>query len=84
MLFRSLAWIQFHVIRPKGVESLLEVVQVVVLPHALYQHVVHVNLHIPPNLMCEHFVHLPLMCGTRILVSKRHHYVAEETLVGDK
>ena len=33
---RTLVWIQFHVVRPKGVEGLLEVAQVVVLLYAFY------------------------------------------------
>ena len=56
----------------------------VVLLYAFYQHVVQVNLHIPLNLMCEHFVHQPLIHGTRVLKSERHDFVVEETLVGDK
>lgn len=79
-----LVWIQFHVIRSKGVKGLLEVTQVVTLPCAFYQHVIHINLHIPPNLMCEHFIHQSLVCGSHVLKSERHQFVAEESLAGDK
>jgi len=56
----------------------------IILLKALYQHVVHVNLHIPLNLMCEHFVHQSLICGARILEPEQHHIIEEETLVGNK
>ena len=56
----------------------------VVLLYAFYQHVVHVNLHIPPNLICEHFVHQLLIRGSRVLESERHYFVTKETLAGDK
>ena len=56
----------------------------VVLPYAFYQHVVHINLHIPPNLMCEHFVHQPLICDSYVLESEMYYFITEETLAGDK
>ena len=80
----KLVWIQFHVVRPQGAEGLLEVAQVVVLPYAFYQYVVHVNLHIPSNLMHEHPVHQPLVRGASILEFERHHFVAKEPLAGNK
>ena len=39
----------------------------IILLQALYQFVVHLNLHIPPNLICEYFVHQSLICGTCVL-----------------
>ena len=65
-------------------EGLLKVAQMIVLLQALYQHVVYVNLHIPPNLMCEHFVHQSLICGTYVLEPKWHHILAEEILASNK
>ena len=56
----------------------------VILPYAFYQHVIHINLHIPPNLMCEHFVHQPLIRSTRVLEPERHYFVVKETLASDK
>ena len=55
----------------------------IVLLQALYQHVVYVNLHIPPNLMCEHFVHHSLICGTCVLEPELHHILAEEILASN-
>ena len=80
----TLVWIQLHVVRSKGVEGLSKVAQVVVHPCAFYQHVIHVNLHIPSNLVCEHSVHQPLVHGSRVLKSERHHFVAEESVASDK
>ena len=75
---------QFHVARPKVVERLLEVAQVVVLLYAFYQHVIHLNLHISTNMVCRHSVHQPLVRGFCVLESERHHFIAEESLAGDK
>ena len=52
------------------------------LPSALYQHVIHIDLDIPPNLLREHFVHESLIrcaCG---LQTEGHHLVTEEALAG--
>ena len=56
----------------------------IVLLQALYQHVVYVNLHIPLNLMCEHFVHHSLICGACVLEPELHHILAEEILASNK
>ena len=56
----------------------------VILSNTFYQHVVYINLNVPPNLICEHLIHQPLICGSRILESERHYFVAEETLAGDE
>ena len=80
----TLAWVQFHVIRLEGVKGLLKIVQVVILPYTLYQHVIHVNFHIPPNMMCEHFVHQPLIRSTCVLEPEWHHFVTEKALAGDE
>ena len=56
----------------------------VILLYAFHQHVVHVDLHIPLNLMHEHFVYQSLIRGARVLESEWHHPLAKETLVGDK
>ena len=54
---RVLAWVQLHVVRPKGVECLLKVAKVVALVHALHQHVVDIDLYVPAELAREHLVH---------------------------
>ena len=56
----------------------------VILPNAFYQHVVYVDLNIPPNLMCEHLVYQPLIRGLCVLESKRHYFVTKGTLAGDE
>ena len=56
----------------------------VLLPSTLHQHVVDVDLNIPPNLVREHFVHEPLICRACILEAKRHHFVTEEALAGNE
>ena len=56
----------------------------VLLPSTLHQHVVNVDLNIPPNLVREHFVHEPLICHACILEAKRHHFVTEEALAGNE
>ena len=38
-----------------------------ILLHALYKHVIHIYLDVPPNLLDEHFIHKPLVCRPRIL-----------------
>ena len=48
---------------------------------AFYEHVVHVDLNVPPNLMCDHLVHQPLIHGTRILEFEWSYFVVEETLL---
>ena len=51
----------------KGVECFLNVLQMVLFPSALYQHVIDVDLNIPPNLVCKHFVHEPLIRRAYVL-----------------
>ena len=48
---------------------------------SFYEHVVHVDLNVPPNLMCDHLVHQPLIRGTRILEFEWNYFVVEETLL---
>ena len=76
--------IELYVIRAEGIESLLEVIQMVVFPSTFHQHVVYVDLDVPPNLMCKHFVYQPLICRVYVLETERHHFVAEEALAGDE
>ena len=56
----------------------------VILLNVFYQHVVHIDLNVSLDLMREHLVHQPLIYGSRILDSKWHYFVAEETLVSDE
>ena len=56
----------------------------VILLNAFYQHVVHVDLNVSSNLMCEHLVHHPLIRGSCVLESERHYVVVKETLAGDE
>ena len=52
----------------------------VVLLNTFYQHVIYVDLNVPPNLMCEHLVHQLLIRGTCILEFERHYFVAGWTM----
>ena len=56
----------------------------VILVQTLHQHIIHVNLDIPPNLVREHFVHQSLVRCPRVLESERHHLVAKKSLTSDK
>ena len=51
---------------------------------AFHQHVVNVDLDISPNLLCEHFVHKPLICRTLIFKAKGHYFIVEEALAIDE
>ena len=68
----------------KGVECFLNVLQMVLFPSALYQLVIDVDLNIPPNLVCKHFVHEPLIRRAYVLEAERHHFVTEDALVGNE
>ena len=78
------AGIELHVVRVKGVKGFLEIIQMIVLFSAFYQHVVNIDLDISSNIMCEHLVHKHLICCTHVLEAKWHHFVVEETLAGNK
>ena len=56
----------------------------VILLSAFYQHVIHVDLKVHPNLMCKHLVHQPLIRGACVLKSEQHYFVAEKTQAGDE
>ena len=56
----------------------------VILPSAFYQHVIDVDLDIPPDLVREHLVHEPLIRRAYVLEAKWHHFVIEEALIGNK
>ena len=67
-----------------GVEGFPEIIQMIVLTSAFYQHVVNIDLDISSNLMCEHLVHESLICCTYILEAERHHFVTKEALAGNE
>ena len=56
----------------------------VISSNAFFQHVVYVDLDVPPNLMCEHLVHQPLIHGAHVLEFERHYFVVEGTLACDQ
>ena len=76
--------IEFHVVGAKGVKYFLKVLQMVVLPTAFYQHVVDVDLNIPPDLVREHLLHEPLIRRAYVLKAEQHHFVTEEALASNK
>ena len=51
---------------------------------AFYQYIVYVDLNVPPNLMCKHLVHQPLIRGAHVLESEWHYFVADKTLASDE
>jgi len=57
---------------------------VILLFLALDEHVVHIYLYIPPNLLTEHLVYQPLVCGSCVLQAEWHDPVIIEPLASDK
>ena len=51
---------------------------------ALNEHVVHIDLYVPPNLLAKHPIYQSLVCGPRILQTERHNPVAIVSLAGDE
>ena len=49
-----------------------------------YQYIVHIDLDIPPNLMCKHLVYEPLIRCSCVLEAEWHHFVTEKALVDDE
>ena len=56
----------------------------IIFPSTFYQHIINIDLDISSNLVCKHLVHGPLICRTCVFEAKRHYFVAEEALVGNK
>ena len=54
------------------------------LIQALYQHVIHIVFHVPPNLWMEHMVNQPLICCPCVLQTEGHHLITEQALISDK
>ena len=44
------------------------------------KHVIHINFHVPSDLLAEHFIHLPLVGYSYIFQSKGHYLIAIEPL----
>ena len=55
-----------------------------IFPLTFHQHIIHVDLDVPSNLMCKHLVHEPLVHCSCVLETEWHHFIIEETLTGDK
>ena len=56
----------------------------VVFPYAFHQHVVYINLHIPPNLVGKHLVHQSLIRRPCVFESEWHYFVAEKSPTRNK
>jgi hypothetical protein len=52
--------------------------------HALHQHVIHIDLHIPSNLALKHFIHKPLVCCLCVLQTEGHDLVGIQASIGDE
>ena len=55
-----------------------------IFPLTFHQHIIHVDLDVPSNLMCKHLVHEPLVHCSCVLETEWHHFIIEDTLTGDK
>jgi hypothetical protein len=53
-------------------------------PHALHQHIIHVDLHVSAYLLPEHLVDQSLVGSPSILQLERHHLVAVQPPVNDE
>ena len=56
----------------------------VLLFFTLDEHVIHIYLYIPPNLLAEYLIYQSLVRGSRVLQTKSPDSVAIEPLVGDE
>ena len=56
----------------------------VVFSYAFYQHVIYINLHIPPNPVRKHLVHQSLVCRPSVFEFEWHYLVVEESLACNK
>ena len=56
----------------------------IVFLYAFYQHVIYINLHIPPNLVHKHLVHQSLVHHPCVFEFEWHYLVAEEPLACNK
>ena len=56
----------------------------VVFSYAFYQHVIYINLHIPPNPVCKHLVHQSLVRRPSVFEFEWHYLVVEESLACNK
>ena len=56
----------------------------IVFSYAFYQHVIYINLHIPPNLVRKHLVHQSLVHQPSVFESEWHYLVGEEPVACNK
>ena len=56
----------------------------IALSSVFYQHVVDVDLDIPPDLTCKHLVHEPLVCCAGVFKAKWRYFIEEEALASDE
>ena len=68
--------IKLHSIPSQSIERLLEVFKVGFGFFSFYNNVIHIDLHILVYLLIEHLFYQSLVCGTCVLQSKQHDFVA--------
>ena len=62
----------------------MQVMSLVPLVRAFYQHVVYIDFHVPSYLALEYFVHKPLVRCPCILQTEGHDFVTIQASIGDK
>ena len=55
----------------------------VFFPSAFYQHVVDVDLNVPPDLVSKHLIYEPLIRHACVLKVEWHYFVTKKTLAGN-
>ena len=54
------------------------------VPQTFYQHVIHIDFYILPNLWTKHMINQPLISCPRVLQIEGHHLVTKQTLASNE
>jgi hypothetical protein len=73
-----------HLVAPQCVEGFFKICYMICHLYTRNQHVIHIYLHISPDMVSIHFVDQPLVGSFSILEFESHHLVAVQSPVGDK
>jgi hypothetical protein len=76
--------VKYHTVFPQCPEHLCQVEDMPSRLYALYQHVVHVYLHVSSNLLPEHLIQKTLIGCSSVLQFERHDLIAIQSPVGDE
>ena len=80
----TLGRVQLHLISTQILESFLEVTNQRVNQLGLNHYVIHISMHISPNLFPEAILHCPRITSSCILQTERHIGVAKNSKGGDE